>query len=425
MNARDSEKLAGILEGMGYTEVDTEEADVVFINTCTIRESANERVYGHLGQLKNMKKKNPNMFIGICGCMMQEPDEIERIRKSYRFVNLVFGTYNIYKVPVLFKQAMETGKQVIDVAEEISDQNDSMPVKRVFQYKSGVNIMYGCDNFCSYCIVPYVRGRERSREPEDIIREIEHLVDDGVIEIMLLGQNVNSYGRGLKNPISFAQLLRQICRIDGVQRVRFMTSHPKDLSDELIQTIAEEPKVCHHFHLPLQSGSTEILTQMNRRYTKEIYLERARKLREAVPDISITTDIIVGFPGETDEDFEDTMDVVRQVQYESAFTFIYSKRTGTRAAEMENQVPPEIVKERFDRLLELVQVIAKERTQRHVGKVMSALIEEVDEQQEGWVSGRLSNNMMVHLKGDPSMIGTIVDVKLEEAKGFYYYGTQV
>lgn len=430
MNARDSEKLSGVLLQMGYEEIDSEKADIVLINTCTVRENANERVYGHLGQLKNIKKNNPGMIIGICGCMMQEPDEVEKIRKSYPFVNLVFGTHNIWKFPKLLQQVIDSGKRVFDTAEEINDEADRLPVNRVYPFKSGVNIMYGCDNFCTYCIVPYVRGRERSRDPEDIIAEIRSLVESGVVEVMLLGQNVNSYGKRVMrdgkitdgSTINFAQLLREVCRIDGLERVRFMTSHPKDLSDELIDVMATEPKVCSHLHLPLQSGSTKLLRRMNRHYTKESYLELVRKIRERIPDISITTDIIVGFPGETDEDFEDTMDVVNRAEYESAFTFIYSKRTGTPAAEFPDQVDPEVIRKRFDRLLARVQEIAAKRTLRHVGRTMTALIEDVDEHLDGYVTGRLGNNMVVHVPGDRNLIGKTVDVRLNEAKGFYYTG---
>ena len=430
MNARDSEKLSGVLSQMGYTEIDTEDADIVLINTCTVRENANERVYGHLGQLKNTKKKNPEMIIGICGCMMQEPDEAERIRKSYPFVNLVFGTHNIWKFPKLLQQVLESGKRVFDTAEEINDEADKLPVNRVYPFKSGVNIMYGCDNFCTYCIVPYVRGRERSRDPEDILDEIRRLVKSGVVEVMLLGQNVNSYGKRVMSDgkisdgstISFAELLREVCRIDGLERVRFMTSHPKDLSDELIDVMASEPKVCHHLHLPLQSGSSRLLAKMNRHYTKESYLELVDKIRTRIPDISITTDIIVGFPGESDEDFEDTMDVVNKAEYESAFTFIYSKRTGTPAAEYPDQVDPEIIKRRFDRLLGRVQEIAAEKTLKYVGTETTALIEDIDDHEDGFVTGRLGNNMVVHVKGDAGLIGRIVKVRLNEAKGFYYLG---
>lgn len=430
MNARDSEKLSGVLAQMGYTEIDSETADIVLINTCTVRENANERVYGHLGQLKNIKKKNPEMIIGICGCMMQEPDEVEKVKKSYPFVNLVFGTHNIWKFPKLLRQVIESGKRVFDTAEDINDEADKLPVNRVYPFKSGVNIMYGCDNFCTYCIVPYVRGRERSRDSEDILDEIRRLVKSGVVEVMLLGQNVNSYGKRVMrdgkitagSTINFAELLRQVCSIEGLERVRFMTSHPKDLSDELIDVMASEPKVCRHLHLPLQSGSSKLLARMNRHYTKESYLELVDKIRTRIPDISITTDIIVGFPGETDEDFEDTMDVVNMAQYESAFTFIYSKRTGTPAAEYPDQVDTEVIKKRFDRLLSRVQEIAAEKTLKYVGIETTALIEDVDDHEEGFVTGRLSNNMVVHVKGDPGLIGRIVKVRLNEAKGFYYLG---
>ena len=430
MNARDSEKLSGVLSQMGYTEIDTEDADIVLINTCTVRENANERVYGHLGQLKNTKKKNPEMIIGICGCMMQEADEVEKIKKSYSFVNLVFGTHNIWKFPKLLRQVIDSGKRVFDTAEEINDEADKLPVNRVFPFKSGVNIMYGCDNFCTYCIVPYVRGRERSRDPEDILDEVRRLVNTGVVEVMLLGQNVNSYGKRVMrdgkitngSTISFAELLRQVCRIEGLKRVRFMTSHPKDLSDELIDAIASEPKVCHHLHLPLQSGSSRLLAKMNRHYTKESYLDLVDKIRSRIPDISITTDIIVGFPGETDEDFEDTMDVVNKAEYESAFTFIYSKRTGTPAADYPDQVDSEIIKRRFDRLLGRVQEIAAGKTLKYVGTETTALIEDIDDHEDGYVTGRLSNNMVVHVKGNTGLIGKIVKVRLNEAKGFYYLG---
>ena len=282
--------------------------------------------------------------------------------------------------------------------------------------------MFGCNNFCSYCIVPYVRGRERSREPKDIIREIEKLVADGVCEIMLLGQNVNSYGKTLDNPITFAELLREVNKIEGLKRIRFMTSHPKDLSDDLIMAIKECDKVCKHMHLPLQSGSSRVLKEMNRHYDKEKYLDEVKRLREHIPDIAITTDIIVGFPGETEEDFLETMDVVKQVRYDSAFTFIYSKRTGTRAATMENQVPDDVVKDRFDRLLKEVQTISSEKAKCYEGKVVPVLAEEMDDQKDGYVTGRMDNNSIVHFPGTEDMIGNIYNVKLDECRGFYYMG---
>lgn len=425
MNARDSEKLVGILEKIGYEKKETEDADFVIYNTCTVRENANNKVYGRLGYLHAQKKKNPHMMISLCGCMMQEPNVVEKIRTSYRFVDLVFGTHNIYKFAELIVAAFESEGMIVDIWEDTDKIVEDLPVERKYSFKSGVNIMFGCNNFCSYCIVPYVRGRERSREPKDIIREIERLVADGVVEVMLLGQNVNSYGKNLEHPISFAQLLREVEKIEGLERIRFMTSHPKDLSDELIQVLTESKKICRHLHLPLQSGSTRILKEMNRHYTKEQYLELVKKIRTAVPDMAITTDIIVGFPGETEEDFLETMDVVKQVEYDSAFTFIYSKRTGTPAAAKEEQVPEEIVKDRFDRLLQVVQKIGAEKAETLTGTRQKVLVEDVNAQDEQLVTGRLSNNSVVHIRGGKELIGQIVEVTLDECRGFYYMGTLV
>lgn len=422
MNARDSEKLRGILLEIGYEEAAEEEADFVIFNTCTVRENANTRVYGRLGQLKSHKKKNPHMKIALCGCMMQEPEVVEKLRTSYRFVDLIFGTHNIYKFAELITAVYESGRMVIDIWKDTDKIVEDLPNDRKYSFKSGVNIMFGCNNFCSYCIVPYVRGRERSRKPEAIIREIERLVKDGVSEVMLLGQNVNSYGKTLDEPITFAELLRRIEKIEGLKRIRFMTSHPKDLSDELIEVMASSEKICKHLHLPVQSGSTRILKKMNRRYTKESYLELAEKIKKAVPDISLTTDIIVGFPGETEEDFQETLDVVRKVRYDSAFTFIYSKRTGTPAAAMEDQIPADVVKDRFDRLLSEVQSIASEVCAVHEGKDMEVLVESVSDHDASMVTGRMSNNLLVHFKGTKEMIGTYVTVHLTECKGFYYLG---
>lgn len=422
MNARDSEKLVGILERIGYVETETEEADFVIYNTCTVRENANNKVYGRLGALCNYKKKNPYMLIGLCGCMMQEPAVVEKLKESYRFVDLIFGTHNIYKFAELIVTALESGSMTIDIWKDTEQIVEDLPVERKYAFKSGVNIMFGCNNFCSYCIVPYVRGRERSREPKEIIREIENLVADGVVEVMLLGQNVNSYGKNLEEPMTFAELLAEIEKIEGLERIRFMTSHPKDLSDELIEVMKHSRKICRHLHLPLQSGSSRILAAMNRRYDKEHYLALVEKLRAAVPDIALTTDIIVGFPGETEEDFEETLDVVRKVRYDSAFTFIYSKRTGTPAASREDQVPEEIIKERFDRLLAEVQQIAAEKAGKLTGQVQPVLIEEINAQDDRLVTGRLSNNSVVHLPGTAELIGKIVDVRLKECRGFYYLG---
>ena len=364
MNFKDSEKLNGILEDIGYVKADTEKADFVYYNTCTVRENANVRVYGRLGALKNYKKKNPEMVIAMCGCMMQEPEEQEKVKTTFKFVDVVFGTHNIFKLAELLYECLSGRKRVFDVWEKTDQIIEDLPSDRKFGFKAGVNIMFGCNNFCSYCIVPYVRGRERSRKPEDIIREIERLVSDGVTEVMLLGQNVNSYGKTLDNPITFAELLREVNKIEGLKRIRFMTSHPKDLSDDLIMAIKECDKVCKHMHLPLQSGSSRVLKEMNRHYDKEKYLDEVKRLREQIPDIAITTDIIVGFPGETEEDFLETMDVVKRVRYDSAFTFIYSKRTGTRAATMENQVPDDVVKERNAMLIKGDQTESSVKSKR-------------------------------------------------------------
>lgn len=422
MNARDAEKLSGVLKKIGYEEAFDENADFVIYNTCTVRENANLKVYGRLGYLNGVKKKNPHMKIGLCGCMMQEPEVVEKIKKSYRHVDLIFGTYNVFKLAELLVTMYESKRTVIDIWKDTDQIVEDLPMERKYKFKSGTNIMFGCNNFCSYCIVPYVRGRERSRNPKDIIREIERLVADGVVEIMLLGQNVNSYGKTLDEPMSFAELLQEVEKIEGLERIRFMTSHPKDLSDELIEVMAKSKKICRHLHLPLQSGSSKILKEMNRIYDKEKYLTLAKKIRQAIPDISLTTDIIIGFPGETEEDFQDTLDVVRQIEFDNAFTFIYSKRTGTPAAVMENQVPEEVTKDRFNRLLKEVQAIARKRAAVYENTVQEILVEEVNEQDPEMVTGRMSNNMLVHFKGGEDLIGTLQKVKLKECKGFYYLG---
>lgn len=422
MNAKDSEKLAGILETIGYVETDTEKADLVIYNTCTVRENANTRVYGRIGYLGTLKRKNPDMKIVMCGCMMQEAHVVEKIKKSYRFVDIVFGTHNIFKLAELLYEDIIRNKMVVDIWEGTDQIVEDLPSEHKYVFKAGVNIMYGCNNFCSYCIVPYVRGRERSRRPEDIIAEVKKLAAEGIVEIMLLGQNVNSYGKTLENPMTFAELLREVEKVEGIRRIRFMTSHPKDLSDELIEVMRTSKKICTHLHLPMQSGSTRILKEMNRKYTKEDYLTLVGKIKTAMPDISLTTDIIVGFPGETKEDFMETVDVVRKVGFDSAYTFIYSKRSGTVAAKMENQVPEEQVKEWFDILLDEIKVVSEAQANRYEGKTMEVLVEEVNAQGEGMLTGRLSNNLLVHFPGERALIGTFVTVYLRECKGFYYIG---
>ena len=425
MNAHDSEKIIGILKEIGYVIVEDKSADFVLYNTCTVRENANLKVYGRLGHLKKMKEKNPNLVIALCGCMMQEDIVIDRLKKSYKFIDVVFGTHNIFKLAELLYTSFNEDKTVFDIWKDTELIVENLPSERKYAFKTGVNIMYGCNNFCSYCIVPYVRGRERSRKSEDIINEIKALVDDGVVEIMLLGQNVNSYGKNLEENITFAQLLQKIEDIEGLERIRFMTSHPKDLSDELIDVMSKSKKICNHLHLPVQSGSTNILTKMNRRYTKESYLELVNKIKDKIKDISLTTDIIVGFPGETEEDFLETMDMVKQVEYDSAYTFIYSKRTGTPAASYDNQVPEGVIKDRFDRLLEVVQQISAKRAKLLTQTVQEVLVEEINTHDKELVTGRLSNNLLVHFKGDSSLIGKIVKVKINECKGFYYFGEQI
>lgn len=425
MNSRDSEKILGILEQIGYQPIDSENADFVIYNTCTVRENANLKVYGRLGYLSKLKKENPDMMIALCGCMMQEKEVVEKIKKSYRFVDIIFGTHNIFKLAELIQARIDSKGMIIDIWKDTTEIVEDLPSERKYKFKAGVNIMFGCNNFCTYCIVPYVRGRERSRNPEDIIREIKDLVADGVVEIMLLGQNVNSYGKNLKNPMTFAELLKEIEKIEGLERIRFMTSHPKDLSNELIEVMKDSKKICKHLHLPVQSGSSRILNIMNRHYTKEQYLDLVDRIKTGVPDISLTTDIIVGFPGETEEDFNETLDVVRKVKYDSAYTFIYSKRTGTPAANMEEQIDKEIIKERFNKLLSEIQSISSEVVGVHAGTIQKVLVEEINEHNHELVTGRLSNNILVHFKGTSDLIGKIIEVKLTESKGFYYIGEMI
>ena len=465
MNARDSEKIAGTLESLGYSETgDEQKADIVFFNTCTIRENANEHLYGRLGRLKSAKKENPDKIIILAGCMMQEKDEVELVRKKYPYVDIIMGTHNQYTLPELledlrekrnrnFRKLKETSNEVlissdadVDRAEKLkrygaSSERDleklsrrpvvslwndtaeiveNVPSKRKYPFKQGVNIMYGCNNFCSYCIVPYVRGREKSRDPEDIYREIESLAADGVKEIMLLGQNVNSY-----RMIPFPQLLSNIdrmCQKNGIERIRFMTSHPKDLSEDLCKTIADGKKICRQFHLPLQSGSSEILRRMNRKYDKEGFLRKAEMLRDYVPDMSFSTDIIVGFPGETEEDFLETVDVCERVRFDAAYTFIYSKRTGTPAASFPDQIPQDVIGDRFDRLLKIQNRIVEENLEKLKGATVSVLFEEESGYDPALITGRTESNMVVHVPADKSLIGNICNVKLTESKGFYYLG---
>ena len=424
MNARDSEKIAGVLKMAGFELTEEENADFVIYNTCTVRDNADSRVYGRLGRVSHFRRANPDMRVALCGCMMQEKSAVEKVRKSYGFVDLIFGTHNLDRFPEYLYRTVTGTEKITEIEEEDGEGAESLPIARKYPWKSGVNIMFGCDNFCTYCIVPYVRGRERSRMPEEILDEIRRLRDDGVREIMLLGQNVDSYGKKTETGASFAELLSRAADIDGIERVRFMTSHPKDLSPEVIRVVAGNEKIARHIHLPLQSGSNRILKMMNRRYTREHYLELVQAIREGIPGVAITTDIMTGFPSETPEDIDDTIDVVRKAAFENAFTFIYSMRAGTPASRME-QLPEEEKKAGFTRVLSVVQEVAKEQTLRSVGLDGTALIEELNGQIPGYVTGRLSNNTLVHIPGTEEMIGRFVRVHLDECRGFYYFGTAV
>ena len=424
-NVADGERMKGMLSEMGFEFTEYEdEADFILFNTCAIREHAEDRVFGNIGALKNVKRRNPSLLIAVCGCMMEQERVAERIKVSFPFVNIVFGTHVIHRLPEMMYTAVTDSKRVFLRGHESKEIIEGLPVRRDGNTRAWVTVMYGCDNFCSYCIVPYVRGREKSRHPDAIVAECRELIEQGYKEITLLGQNVNSYGKNLEDPITFAQLLQEVEKIEGLERIRFMTSHPKDLSEELIEVMKHSKKICRHLHLPLQSGSTKILKAMNRRYTKEQYLELAEKIRREIPDMAITTDIIVGFPGETKEDVDETIDVIRRVKYDNAFTFIYSKRTGTPAAAME-QVPEEQVKEQFDRVLKTVQETAREQVSRYQGQIADVLVEEINENDRSMVTGRMSNNTLVHFQGDASLVGKIVNVSLDECHGFYYTGHQV
>ncbi len=423
MNVHDSEKLMGMMSEIGFSFTqDEKNADIIIFNTCCVRENAENKVFGRLGSLKRMKKQNKYAKIILCGCMMQQQSIIDIIKEKYKQVDIIFGTFNLYKLPELLKTNIETGSTIIDIWKEHKEIVEDIKTIREQKFKASVNIMYGCNNFCTYCIVPYVRGRERSRELSDILNEIKLLANDGVKEVTLLGQNVNSYGKTLNNPCSFSDLLKEVNKIEGIKRIRFMTSHPKDLSDELIQTMKECSKICNHIHLPVQSGSSNILEKMNRKYTKESYLSLVEKLKLNIKDIAITTDIIVGFPGETDEDLEDTIDVVNKVQFNGAFTFIYSKRTGTPAAKIENNSTEEVIQEHFNKLLKVVNDNVYIKTSEQVGNTYEVLVEEQSKLEPNILTGRTNNNSLVHFKGDKNLIGELVQVKITDCKTFYLIG---
>lgn len=426
MNENDSERLSGMLLEMGYSEsAKRTDSDLIIFNTCCVRENAEQKVYGHLGALKKLKENNPELIIAICGCMMQQPEVVEHIRKVYRHVDIVFGTHNLYKFPQLLNTAVESSGTVIDVWDSTGSIAENMPITRKESLKAWVTVMYGCNNFCSYCIVPYVRGRERSRDIEEIRNEVVKLAQEGCREITLLGQNVNSYGQDLEGDYSFAGLLRELDRIEGIERIRFMTSHPKDLSEELIYAMRDCKKVCGHLHLPVQAGSTKILEKMNRKYSKEQYLELVEKVRKHIPDISLSTDIIVGFPGETEEDFAETLDVVEKARFDMAYTFLYSKRTGTPAAKAADQIPEEVKKERFDRLLDLQNSISRHINDRLLGKEVEVLVEGLSKSSKTTYTGRTRENKIVNFKGNPNLVGSLVRVKIDTVQTWSLLGKLV
>ncbi len=424
MNAHDSEKLAGMLRDMGMTEApDRTEADFVIFNTCCVRDNAERRALGNVTWLKEVRKKNPKLIIAVCGCMIQQPGMAEKILKQYKFVDLAFGTSNLYKLPELLYRTLNSDRAVV-VVEDEDTIAEELPIKRLRKDAAYITIMYGCNNFCSYCIVPYVRGRERSREMEAIIKEAQELKASGVKEIMLLGQNVNSYGKGLADDVTFAKLLRALDDI-GIERIRFMTSHPKDLSDELIEVMGASKHILPQFHLPVQHGNDEILRRMNRRYTREQYLDKVRKLREAVPGIGLTTDIIVGFPGETEEQFQDTLSIVEEVGYDSAFTFIYSPRTGTVAADMPDQVPEDVATDRIQRLIAAQEEAQRKAMARFIGMEEEVLVEGLSRRSDKAVSGHGRHGVSITLPGTADDIGSIIRVRVTAMKNNTLVGERI
>lgn len=426
MNEHDSEKISWILEGMGYVLTDNiEKCDLVIYNTCAVRKSAEDKVLGKLGELKAQKRLNPDLILAVCGCMMQREEVVEIIRTKYRQVDIIFGTNNIHKIPQLINNHLKTGKTIIDVVEDTREINEEIDANRKHDFKAFINIMHGCNNFCTYCIVPYTRGRELSREPKKILDEIKSLAENGCKEVTLLGQNVNSYGKTLEEDYSFPHLLKDINSIDGIEIIRFMTSHPKDISDELIASYGKLDKLSKHLHLPVQSGSNKVLKQMNRKYTKESYLTAIEKIRKINPDISITTDIIVGFPGETEEDFQETLDLVKEVKFDSAYTFLYSIREGTPAATMEDQISDKVKHNRFQRLLDILHELALESNEKMLNTTISVLVEEESEKYEDTLNGRTSGGKLIHFKGNKRLIGNIVKVKVDNVNTFSLEGTVI
>ncbi len=421
MNEHDSEIMAGMLEERGYVHCeDRKEADVLIINTCSIRENADKRFFGTLGQLKHKHEADENFIVGVCGCMMQQEHVTDTLKVKYPWVDIIFGTHNIHNLPKLLDDAAETRKRQMEILPDREEIVEGLPSKRLFQHKAFVNIMYGCNNFCTYCIVPYTRGREKSRKPKDILEEVRTLAADGVREITVLGQNVNSYDGG--SGYDFTDLIYALNGVEGLERIRFMTSHPKDLSDRLIQAFADCDKLCNNIHLPVQSGSSKVLREMNRKYDRERYLDLVRKLKAAVPDITMSTDIIVGFPGETEEDFEDTLSLCREVGYDSAFTFLYSIRKGTPAEKMENQIPEDIKHARFERLVDVINESAAAKNAACIGKTFQVLVDGVSKNDLFTCSGRTEGFKLVNFKAENSKAGEMVNVRITGANTFSLVG---
>lgn len=426
MNEEDSEKLSGMLKRIGYEKCeDKKNADIIIFNTCCVRENAELKVHGNLGILKKFKAENPDLIIAVCGCMMQQKGVAEEILKKFPHVDIIFGTHNSYKFPEYLNRVKQENKSIIEILDKEEGIVEGIPIDRESDVKAFVTIMYGCNNFCTYCIVPYVRGRERSRKPENIIDEIKKLVSEGYKEITLLGQNVNSFGKDLKPACSFSELLRSINEIDGLERVRFMTSHPKDLTDDVIAAIAECDKMCEQIHLPVQSGSSRILKNMNRHYTREAYLELVKRIKKKIPGAALSTDIIIGFPGETEEDFLETLSLVKEVEFDSAFTFIYSKRQGTPAHDMEEQVDDEVKHERFNRLVEVVNSCSIKRNKEYEGHMAEVLVEGLSKNDESKLMGRTRTGKLVNFAGSKDSIGKLVQVKIVKANSFSLIGEEI
>lgn len=422
-NENDSERIRGMLVSSGYVITDDlNKADIIIYNTCAVRDHAEQKVFGNLGALKNLKRKKESLIIGVCGCMIQQKEVAEKIKKKYTHVDLIFGTHTLFELPRILFEKMSENKRRINILDIDGRIAEDIPTLRKGDVTAYISIMFGCNNFCSYCIVPYVRGRERSRKKEDILNEVKEVAKDGYKEIMLLGQNVNSYGNDLEEDIDFSDLLWLVSEVDGIERIRFMTSHPKDFNEKLMETIRDNKKVSKQLHLPIQAGSNDVLFKMNRKYTREDYIKKVEKMREMVPEITLTTDIIVGFPTETQKDFEDTITLLQKVRYDSIYSFIYSKRKGTPAAEMPMSLTDEEIHKNFDYLLEVQNEISKEKNDLCVGKVFKVIAESESKTDENMISGRTDGGKIVHFKGDKSLIGKTLDIKIKEAKTWFLTG---